>query len=281
MRIVISTLIAICVFMISSCNSEKPTREDANSGQKADSVAKQDTASIDSLRKTFEAKIESLQNQSQNLRYDVDKAQKTIDDLANSIKIWQIIAVAAVLLSIVSVIVSLLKGGKGRKDSPHSSSPAMPAHPYPVSKVSEKRLKEIESRMSELKWEIATLTNTLSPSIPVTPSPVVPKKETSKVGYAKANEEELIYADKVLGSKQEGCVYKFEFKSDSRCEFDLISLDKIKSGSKWWQKAVEIIGGCSLEDATSHDVVAKGECVRTSDGKAWRVVKKLKIKLKK
>lgn len=285
MRIVISTLIAICVFMVSSCSSEKSTKEDTST-PKTGVPTGQEGVTRDSLYQAFDKRIESLENKSQNLAGDVQRAQETINDLAKFdiyAKIGLILGGIAALLSIVSII-ALVKGRKHEQGK--SQKPVMETRPYANSQTNTRlaKLEKLEKDSLKLEKTIQDLTKRIEAlSLVTSPrtQPVVPKvekPEPTKVGYAGLNQD--VYFMEILSSNQDGCVYKIEFKSESKGEFDLISLNKIKS-MNGWKDVVETEGDCMLEKATSYSVVSKGVCERIPNGKVWKVVSKLKIRLKK
>lgn len=99
----------------------------------------------------------------------------------------------------------------------------------------------------------------------------------SKVGYAKSNNKNFF--TEVLETKQEGCVFVIDFKTEKKGEFDLISLNKIQSISDW-KDVVEASGNCSMEEATTYVVKERGQCEKVNDT-TWEVTKKLKIKISK
>ena len=279
MRIVISTLIAICVFMFSSCSPEKPKEVNTNGNQK-EAMASGDVAN-NTLYQKFDTKIQSLENTTQNLASDVLRLQRTIDNLAKFdtyAKIALILAGVAALLSVVSLIVAVSKGRK--RDQGKSQKPPMETRPYADNQVNT-RLTKLEKDALNFKKTIQDLEKRIESQLSAAPQPVVPKIEKyapKKVGYAALNSK--AYFMNILSSNQEGAIYKIEFKSENKGEFDLISLDKIKS-MDGWKDVVDTMGDCVLEKANDYSVVEKGVCERTSDGKTWKVVKKLKIRLKK
>ena len=106
-------------------------------------------------------------------------------------------------------------------------------------------------------------------------SPLSLFEEYIKMGYANINSGNIF--TKIFDSAQESCVFSIKFKSATKGEFNIISLDKIKSRNMW-QEIVEYTG--SIEDATSFKVEDYGICEKYDDV-TWQVTKKLKIKLQK
>lgn len=99
----------------------------------------------------------------------------------------------------------------------------------------------------------------------------------TKVAYANINTGNF-FVD-LLDSKQETCVFSISFKKDDYGEFNIISLDKLKSRNGW-QEVVEATGDCTLAEANSYDVLEKGQC-KNIEANTWEVTRKLKIKIRK
>jgi hypothetical protein len=99
------------------------------------------------------------------------------------------------------------------------------------------------------------------------------ENRTTKVGYANINTGK--YFTKILDSSQETCVFSINFMSETKGEFTIISLDKIKSRNGW-QEVVEYTG--SIEESTSFKEVDKGICEKVDDI-TWEVTRPLKIRL--
>lgn len=97
--------------------------------------------------------------------------------------------------------------------------------------------------------------------------------EYLRMGYANINSGNIF--TKIFDSAQESCVFSIKFKSANKGEFNIISLDKIKSRNMW-QEIVEYTG--SIKEATSFKVEDYGICEKYDDV-TWQVTKKLKIKL--
>ena len=135
----------------------------------------------------------------------------------------------------------------------------------------------MESKVSTLSYKISdTVTNnTVHPSYDRQDVSCQREPEYLRAGYAFINSGS--YFTKILDSAQEGCVFSIKFKSATKGEFTIISLDKIKSRNGW-QEIVEYTG--SIEDANSFKVEELGIC-ETSDKETWQVTKKLKIRLLK
>ena len=103
----------------------------------------------------------------------------------------------------------------------------------------------------------------------------VKEQDFIKMRYANINSGKNF--TKIFDSPQESCVFSIKLKSASKGEFNIISLDKIKSRNMW-QEIVDYTG--SIEDATSFTVEEYGICEQYDDV-TWQITKKLKIKLLK
>lgn len=78
---------------------------------------------------------------------------------------------------------------------------------------------------------------------------------------------------------QENSIIKITLTSGGHGRFDIIDIKKFQQRNGL-EKVVEIQNSpCTLAEARGYDVVHEGQCELTSDGKAWKVTKKLKIKL--
>ena len=88
------------------------------------------------------------------------------------------------------------------------------------------------------------------------------------------------YLVNIVETKQESCVYSLNFISDESAEFDIISLEKIKTINDL-KDVIDIAqGSCLLEQATNYVVIEKGKCKKFDDN-TWEVVNKLVIKVSK
>ena len=102
------------------------------------------------------------------------------------------------------------------------------------------------------------------------------ESEIMRTGYAKVNDHE--YFTEIIESKQEGCVYVIKFISKDEGEFDIISLDKIRSVNDL-KEVVDITpDSCLLSEAIDYKLIEKGRCKKV-DEKLWEVTKKLTIKV--
>lgn len=137
------------------------------------------------------------------------------------------------------------------------------------------RLRSVESSVSRLSSKTNEVQNSSNPSVAhrQEQSSQIKDLEYLRTGYANINSGNIF--SKIFNSAQESCVFSIKFKSENKGEFNIISLDKIKSRNMW-QEIVEYTG--SIEEATSYKVEDYGICEKYDDV-TWQVTKKLKIKL--
>lgn len=144
----------------------------------------------------------------------------------------------------------------------------------------DKRLQDLELRLNRVERS-----NNVTTSKPFSynnhssvETIAIQEPEVMKTGYAKVNSNK--YFVEIYSSKQEDCVYIIKFTSKEEGEFDIISLDKIKS-INGLKDVVELTqDSCLLEEATNYSVIEKGRC-KKADESVWEVTKKLIIKVTK
>lgn len=286
------------ILALSSCDvfNGKKQRQDAKevtttesfSQEKKDKIAAQDT-----LMSTLVSKVDTLAQALTQTQKVNSELKDQVTRLKNSKSTWSymILAVIALAIAIIALILSLLKKGISREEVDKIFKQNLDKSQRIAGlKVDFSQLKsELNSRIpKDLDVRLQTIESTLSSKLnevhnmPL--STVTNSQDKSnqfkepkylKEGYANINSGNIF--TKILDSAQEGCVFSIKFKSAIEGEFNIISLDKIKSRDMW-QKIVEYTG--SIEDATSFKVEEYGICKKYDDV-TWQVTKKLKIKLLK
>ena len=83
--------------------------------------------------------------------------------------------------------------------------------------------------------------------------------------------------DRFHDSKIDGCVYIIYLIDKDKAQFDLISIDKIRSRDGW-EEAIEYSGKVTIDSATSFKTTKKGTLKKT-DGNLWKVDSPLKIEI--
>lgn len=283
------------ILALSSCDvfNGKKQRQDAKevtttesfSQEKKDKIAAQDT-----LMSTLVSKVDTLAQALTQTQKVNSELKDQVTRLENSKSTWIYMILAVIALAIIAIL-SLLKKGISREEVDKIFKQNLDKSQRIAGlKVDFSQLKsELNSRIpKDLDVRLQTIESTLSSKLnevhnmPL--STVTNSQDKSnqfkepkylKEGYANINSGNIF--TKILDSAQEGCVFSIKFKSAIEGEFNIISLDKIKSRDMW-QKIVEYTG--SIEDATSFKVEEYGICKKYDDV-TWQVTKKLKIKLLK
>lgn len=278
----------------SQSTSTEPTEIAAMPDSITQKIIKQD-----SVMSTLVEQVAKLTNELNTIKVENNELKSQVDNLATPSNWWHIITIGALIFAIICILftwlvshqsidddtfkrgiseielklkrhredIESLKESKGlnvtqTKNSQYAHSP----HPSDEIKKLSRRLDNIEKKLSEVK---------------ATDSPVDINRQSStqplRKGYAKSNSSK--YFSEIIPSNQEGCIYEVTFKSDTKAEFSIVSLQKMKQ-SNAWREIVEIVGNCNLEDAKSFSVKDYGVCEKVDD-KMWSIKKNLVIELKK
>ena len=299
----------LCVLMVCSCGmfEEKPSNTNVTDVQKIvvlpDSV-KMQLIKQDSLYSEVIAKIDSLTiaiNESKDtiahLKHDLEKLESPNEH-------WKFFSIVALLISVVCLYLIFKKSKTDRIEMKNVFDECLNGS----TKAMNQKLNQLDSKIGNIdvgttsknsdiecrfksiekniKYLLELVNKTSGYNLPasersVNASEIMnPKGQSvaSRIGYSKGNSNDMFF--EILDSNQEGCIFVFDFKSQNKCEFDLLSLDKIKSNDRW-KEVVDYSANCTVEEATSYTLESKGVCEKSSDGSAWKVTKKLKIKLVK
>ena len=258
----------------------------------------------DSLKRGLISKIDMLTTELNASKEEMEQLQSEIKELKSPGRILFIIAFLSLLLSFIAIAISIFKIGKKAdrwevKDSLRSVKDQVRNLEYRMTRAesivkeigkesstakatssnsfADRRFMDFELRLSKIeKNQSGETSNPPSYNPPSMETKVAQEPEVMKIGYAKVNSSK--YFVEIFNSKQEDCVYTIKFTSKDEGEFDIISLDKIKSinGIK---DVVELASNsCLLEEASTYIVVEKGRCKR-ADETVWEVTKKLLIKV--
>ena len=304
----ISSLL-ISLFLFSSCElfSGKATPDEQGDTkvevQKVevlpDSIKKKMTEQ-DSLVLNLIAKIETLKLELDSAKNKVSGLQSEVDGLKSPTNLFTIIAfVVGILAILLSMFKSKglkkldienifkdcldqstrLKAMRNQLDLLQSSSRVSGSRvnqTYSSNNNLDTRVASLEVKMKQLVDVINARFNSPAPSRDSeNAKPKVDNNSMMRTGYAKLNSQN--YFIDIFDSNQEGCVYKIKFKSSTKGEFDLISLNKIKSRNGW-QEVIEYEGPCTMAEATSYKLVNPG-IIEKYDSKTWEVKQKLIIKI--
>ncbi len=308
----------LCTIAFSSCdfigdNSNQKEVEVKQIVELPDSV-KQHIIKQDSLYCGLIAKIDTLTMALNTSQQEVAKLQQNFEKLESPKSFWNYMTVGALILAFIAIILNFAHCGlsenkvrrcikeyldsskrindfqrkindiESKLVNSNSNSRYMPTGP--ISRKAEDRIVYLEGKIKEVidavnrheaeikNRDISTSTTQVSKST----SQQKKEFEYKKDGYAKLNSG--AYFMEILDSNQEGCVFHINFKSQNKGEFNIISLDKIKSRNEW-KNVIEATGNCTIEDATSYKVEEMGICEKLSDGKTWEMKRKLRIKISK
>lgn len=270
----------------------------------------------DSLSREMVAKIDTITSQLSISKKKIDDLQAEITRIQEPGQVLACIALAALLLSLIALTLAFVKtrntlDKKKAKvfineyleecyDNPQTSIgkiKTIDAHvqgiesrlrnKYPDKQGTtanssnnefEKRLTDLE-RIVNLKNLRNGNSNNSSYDSPTPKEERQTKFESIKYAYSKINTSN--YFVDLVDSKQETCVFSITFIGDDRGEFNIISLDKLKSRNGW-QDVVEATGDCTMAEANSYDVIELGQCKKMEDNEStWEVTRKLKIKIRR
>jgi len=257
----------------------------------------------DSLVRNLITKIDSLTLGLNETKSNVSDIKSNVDKLKSPNRLWIFFSIVAFIIGVTALIIGVfkskslkrldvenifsdcidqstrLKAMKNQIENLQSFSRGSNSHGnIQHSSNIESRLNSLEVTMKQV---VDNINNSTKPNISPQREPdnqnynIQEQPSIVKTGYAKLNRQN--YFLDIIDSNQEGCVYKIQFKSPTRGEFDLISLDKIKSRNGW-QDIIEYEGACTMEEATSYKLVNPG-IIEKYDSKTWEVKKKLKINI--
>ncbi len=300
--------IVVCVATIltlSSCDffSEKQHVQDTvDSAATVEGISKEiknKIAAQDTLMNALVLKVDTLAQALSQAQKENAELKVQVAKLESPKSTWGYMTLASLVISIIALVLSLLRGlSREKVDEIFCNNFDMSKRIKELNdavsqlqsgingnRVSqsvnkflqnlEKRLDSVESSVSHLSSKTNETQNSLNPSVTHRQEQLRQTKDLEylRMGYANINGGNTFA--KIFDSAQESCVFSIKFKSADKGEFNIISLDKIKSRNKW-QEIVDYTG--SIEEATSFKVEDYGICEKCDDV-IWQVTKKLKIKL--
>lgn len=263
---------------------------------------KQHIKEQDSLYSELVLKIDSLTNGLNTSKSDIEKLQYEIQELKSPGSLLTSFAIFSLILSLFALIISysrtsnkvdktkvaesfkrvddhfkkidqrMIKAESDIRDVGKNTSTSKSDYPNSI----DEKLFDLERKIKELERAQAISAMGYSSNNHCTDNYVNSIPETVKTGYAKVNSGK--YFVELFNSKQEDSIYTIRIVNTDEGEFDIISLDKIKTINDL-KDVVELApGSCLLEEATSYKVIDIGLCQRVDD-KAWVITKKLIIKV--
>jgi len=307
---------SIFLLSIVSCNHG---REDDQSGSKDSfniagipEALKKRLTEQDSLSREMVAKIDSITIQLCNSKKQIESLQSEVKKIQEPGQVLACIALVALFLSLIALVLILIRtrntlNKKKAKDYINGyleESYDNPNTAFGKIKTLSAHVQGIESRMrprysdnqglsvvnfdlSDLEKRVTDLERIIRLKDQRNDTPKffsydmgAPKSErqvSTKVGYANINTSN--YFVDLVDSKQETCVFVITFKGPEQGEFDIISLDKLKSRNGW-QDVVAATGDCTMAEANSYEVLGFGQCKKIEDN-TWEVTRKLRIKIRK
>lgn len=306
MKKVYSLIVLTAILALSSCDffSEKqPVQDTVDSAATVEGISKEiknKIAAQDTLMNALVLKVDTLAQALSQAQKENAELKVQVAKLESPKSTWGYMTLASLIIAIIALVLSLLRKGLSRekvdeifcnnldkskriaelKVAVSQLQPGLNGNRVSLSANTslqnlDTRLRSVESSVSRLSSKTNETQNSSNPSVTHRQEQLRQTKDPEylRMGYANINSGNIF--TKIFDSAQESCVFSIKFKSANKGEFNIISLDKIKSRNMW-QKIVEYTG--SIEEATSFKVEDYGICEKYDDV-TWQVTKKLKIKL--
>ncbi len=301
--------IVVClatILTLSSCDffSEKqPVQDSVDSAAPVEGISqeiKNKIAAQDTLMNALVLKVDTLAQALSLVQKENAELKVQVAKLESPKSAWGYMTLASLVIAIIALVLSLLRKGISREKVDEifsynlDKSKRIAELKVAVSQLQsglnsnrtslsvntslqnlDTRLRSVESSVSRLSSKTNETQNSSNPSVTHRQEQLRQTKDLEylRMGYANINSGNIF--TKIFDSAQVSCVFSIKFKSANKGEFNIISLDKIKSRNMW-QEIVEYTG--SIEEATSFKVEDYGICEKYDDV-TWQVTKKLKIKL--
>lgn len=297
--------ILTCVLVIlaaSSCNYFNDGEPSQNTKDSIASVGgisqeiKNKIAAQDTLMNALVLKVDTLAQTLTLVQKENAELKGQIKKLESPKSTWGYMTLVTIAIAILALILSLLRKGISKEEVDKifsqnlDKSKRITKLKTDVSQLSsrqnnnvstfrdfERRLKTVESKLIDLSILSKNSHNVPYSTVNRSQEDSRQSKEPEYPKMCYANINSGSFFTQIYNSAQEGCVFSIKLNSLTKGEFNIISLDKIKSRNMW-QEIVEYTG--SIEDATSFKVEDYGICEKYDDV-TWQVTKKLKIKLLK
>lgn len=299
--------IVVClatILTLSSCDffSEKqPVQDPVNSAAPVEGISqeiKNKIAAQDTLMNALVLQVDTLAQALSQAQKENAELKVQVAKLESPKSTWGYMTLASLVIAIIALVLSLLRKGLSREKVDKifcnnlDKSKRIAELKVVVSQLQsglnsnrtsqsvntslqnlDARLRSVESYVPRLSSKTNETQNSSSVTHRQEQLRQTKDLEYLRMGYANINSGNIF--TKIFDSSQESCVFSIKFKNANKGEFNIISLDKIKSRNMW-QEIVEYTG--SIEEATSFKVEDYGICEKYDDV-TWQVTKKLKIKL--
>lgn len=312
MKKLLNLIIYTAVIMaVSSCSFLEEDKSQKNDSKKSSSIEglapeiKEHFVAQDSLMKDLVNKVDTLAAALNQAQKENSELREKIENIQSPKSTWAWMSIGAFVLSVITLLLVFFKRGLNEhevsavvkdcldssqrikdlifnvntlKNDAQRNSRNISSSSSTISSSVENRLLKFENKLQEIISYLNSqkpIPTPQQPSYSYSNSQQERTSEVLRAGYANINTGK--YFTKILDSNQETCVFSIKFKNESKGEFTIISLDKIKSRNGW-QEVVEYTG--SIEDATNFKEIDKGICEKY-DENTWEVTKPLKIKLLK
>lgn len=301
--------IVVClatILTLSSCDffsGKQPDQDSVDNAAPVEGISQEIKNKIeaqDTLMNALVLKVDTLAQALSRVQKENAKLKDQVDKLESPKSAWGYMTLASLVIAIIALVLSSLRKGISREKVDEifsdnlEKSKRIAKLKVAVSQLQsvlnsnrfsqsvntspqdlDARLRSVESSVLRLSSKTNETQNSSNPSVAhrQEQSSQIKDLESLRTGYANINSGNIF--TKIFNSAQESCVFSIKFKSENKGEFNIISLDKIKSRNMW-QEIVEYTG--SIEEATSFKVEDYGICEKYDDV-TWQVTKKLKIKL--
>lgn len=301
--------IVVClatILTLSSCDffsGKQPDQDSVDNAAPVEGISqeiKNKNEAHDTLMNALVLKVDTLAQALSQAQKENAELKVQVAKLESPKSTWGYMTLASLAIAIIALVLSLLRKGLSREKVDEifcnnlNKSKRIEKLKEAVSELKsglngnrvslsvntslqnlDTRLRSVESSVSRLSSKTNEVQNSSNPSVAhrQEQSSQIKDLEYLRTGYANINSGNIF--TKIFNSAQESCVFSIKFKSENKGEFNIISLDKIKSRNMW-QEIVEYTG--SIEEATSYKVEDYGICEKYDDV-TWQVTKKLKIKL--
>lgn len=298
----ILTTIMLVLFVLAACQGDMPTQDVAQSDNTA-----ADTAAIsEDILKKLDKENSLLRQSLSSLNTSLENTKSAFNDSISKLKsdtqeqirkrdepnsLWNILVIFSSVFSVIALFLILKqKRILEKKDIEEIISDSQ-------------KLKKMKKDIDNLNGMVFTTqkgksSDTLPVDLTVRLDKLeriieklqknVKSKPQEEPEYTKQKGPKNLYASSVNQAyfvdcttiPQENSIIKITLTSEVHGRFDIIDIKKFQQRNGL-EQVVEIQHSpCTLAEARGYDVVLEGQCELTSDGKAWKVTKKLKIKLK-
>lgn len=267
--------IVVClatILTLSSCDffSEKqPVQDSVDSAAPVEGISqeiKNKIAAQDTLMNALVLKVDTLAQALSQAQKENAELKVQVAKLESPKSTWGYMTLASLVIAIIALVLSLLRKGISREKVDEifscnlDKSKRIAELKVAVSQLQsglnsnraslsvntslqnlDARLRSVESYVSRLSSKANETQNSSNPSVTHRQEQLRQTKDLEylRMGYANINSGNIF--TKIFDSAQESCVFSIKFKSANKGEFNIISLDKIKSRNMW-QEIVEYTG---------------------------------------